>query len=123
VKPFDALYAKYGDKAGFATVYIAEVHPQDGFALPGDNGGFGAVLQATTMEERICTASHWFAKMGLKVPYYVDLMTNECDETFDALPERIYILEGDRVVFQGGQGPFDFRLEPVAKWLEARFGV
>ena len=40
---------------------------------------------------------------------------------FAAHPERLYILEGGQVAYQGGPGPMDYHPDEVEDWLRQRF--
>ena len=50
-------------------------------------------------------------------------MSDEVCERFDAWPERLYIILDGAVVYQGGYGPFDFKLAEVKDWLAERYGM
>ena len=37
-------------------------------------------------------------------------------------PERLYIILDGRIVYKGGMGPNDYRIEEVVQWLRDRYG-
>ena len=50
----------------------------------------------------------------------VDLMNNMASSNYGATPERLYVVLDGKVVYEGQQGPFDYRLEDVEEYLEKR---
>jgi len=52
-----------------------------------------------------------------------DSFTDEMNERFGGWPERLYILVKGVVVYQGGCGPFDYKLAEVQDWLVKHYGA
>ena len=50
----------------------------------------------------------------------VDLMDNKASTTYAAMPERLYVILDGKIVYEGLQGPFDYRLNEVEEYLEKR---
>ena len=50
----------------------------------------------------------------------VDGIENTTDIAFGAKPERLYILQGNKVVYRGGPGPFLYDVEELREVLENR---
>ena len=50
----------------------------------------------------------------------VDLMDNKAGTAYAAMPERLYIVLDGKIVYEGLQGPFDYRLDEVEEYLELR---
>ena len=50
----------------------------------------------------------------------VDLMNNMASSNYGATPERLYVVLDGKIVYEGQQGPFDYRLEDVEEYLEKR---
>ena len=50
----------------------------------------------------------------------VDPMDDRANTAFAALPERIYVVLDGRIAYQGGLGPFDYKIEEVAEFLSKR---
>lgn len=48
-------------------------------------------------------------------------MSNAGEKRYAAWPERLYIIDGGKVAYVGGKGPFDYKPPEVAAWLEERF--
>ena len=50
----------------------------------------------------------------------VDLMTNKAGTAYAAMPERLYVVLDGKIIYEGLQGPFDYRLDEVEEYLEKR---
>ena len=50
----------------------------------------------------------------------VDPMDDRANHAFAALPERIYVVLDGHIAYQGGLGPFDYKIEEVEKFLAKR---
>ena len=50
----------------------------------------------------------------------VDLMDNKASTAYAAMPERLYVILDGKIVYEGLQGPFDYRLNEVEEYLEKR---
>ena len=50
----------------------------------------------------------------------VDLMDNKAGTAYAAMPERLYVVLDGKIVYEGLQGPFDYRLDEVEQYLETR---
>ena len=55
---------------------------------------------------------------GCTVPVLVDTMDNEATHAYGAFPERVVILQGGRIAYLGGNGPYKYDLTAVRRWLE-----
>ena len=47
-------------------------------------------------------------------------MDDRANHAFAALPERIYVVLDGRIAYQGGLGPFDYKIEEVEEYLSKR---
>jgi hypothetical protein len=50
-------------------------------------------------------------------------MRGQVVDRYEAWPERLYIVLDGAVVYKGGFGPFDYRLDEVQDWLARRYGL
>ena len=50
----------------------------------------------------------------------VDLMTNKAGTAYAAMPERLYVVLDGKIIYEGLQGPFDYRLDEGEEYLEKR---
>lgn len=53
-------------------------------------------------------AQDFIAQRNFTAPLYIDLMDDNTASTYDALPERLYIIENGKIAYQGGPGPFEY---------------
>ena len=66
--------------------------------------------QPRTMDERAEIANTCELRLDISIPTLVDEMTNEVDEASSALPDRLYLIDGDgRVAYRSEPGPRGFR--------------
>jgi hypothetical protein len=117
---FNKLIVKYGTRADFVVIYIAEAHPADGWATGGENYG---INKARLIEDRLAAAMSLAATADPLCPaVYVDTMSDEANASYGAMFERLYVLLDDRVAFQGGRGPSNYSVHALQTWLESHFG-
>ena len=117
-----AIVRDFGARADFATVYIAEAHAVDEWALP-DARGAGAAIPAGIVQPRSlaarCELARCFARRFPDVGrLLVDTMADEANARYAAWPERLYVVVDGVVVYKGGPGPFGYVLDDVRAWLE-----
>jgi hypothetical protein len=93
-------------------VYIREAHPQDGWQV-GMNVDQAIVYdQPTTSDERASVAEACMLHLEFEMPMLLDDMSNDVDEKYVALPERLYVVDEEgRVAWRCGMGPFGFDIE------------
>jgi len=111
---FGKLEHKYADLIDFAIIYVEEAHPLDGWKFK-DNQY--AIYQHGSLQDRIEAASI-LAEQVPNIPVYTDLMDNHVNRAFGAMPERLFILLDNKVVYAGGMGPFFYNLDDVKTWLD-----
>jgi len=118
---FGRLRQNFSGVADFVTVYIAEAHPAErGHFRVGGDGGNYAIDTHANMGDRIRAAAtlRKEAKTDLGgSPILVDPMDDPANLGYAALPERLYVILDGRVVYQGGLGPFHYRIEEVEAFL------
>ncbi|XP_060602531.1 type I iodothyronine deiodinase-like [Ruditapes philippinarum] len=111
---YNKLVQEFAQIADFVTVYTAEAHPLDEWALL-DHEKFSR-LQHSTIEERMSSANVLKSE-GLVGELVVESMENRSADVYASLPERLYVILDGKIVFKGGLGPFDYRPEAVRKWI------
>lgn len=52
------------------------------------------------------------------MPIVMDTMKNELDNTYTAWPERLYIVKDSKILYVGGLGPLDYKVDEVEDWLK-----
>ncbi len=104
-------------------VYIKEAHAADGVRpvpVPGEE----AIYEPTTLIERKAVAKKCVTKLQLKLPCLVDSMDNAVGEAYDALPDRIFVVDKEgKIAVRAERGPWGFKpgVDETAKWLAKQF--
>ena len=76
------------------------------------------VNQPKSIDDRTVNA-HVLANMiDYPVDIYLDLLDNDANLAFGALPERLVIVKDNKVEFIGGDGPFNYSIDAVADHLK-----
>jgi len=118
---FGKLRQNFSEVADFVTIYIAEAHPAERghFRVGGEGGNYDIdthaniadrLNAATTLREEAGEALK-----GCKI--LVDPMDDRANIAFAALPERLYVVQDGQIVYQGGLGPFDYKISEVEDFL------
>lgn len=118
---FGKLRQNFSEVADFVTIYIAEAHPAERghFRVGGEGGNYDIdthaniadrLNAATTLREEAGEALQ-----GCKI--LVDPMDDRANIAFAALPERLYVVQDGQIVYQGGLGPFDYKISEVEDFL------
>ena len=73
--------------------------------------------QPKTEDARAEIAEACVLQLNFEMPMLLDDMTNQVDEAYSALPERLYLLGGEgTILYRSEQGPWGF---DVDAWLAA----
>uniref|UniRef100_A0AAR2L8L8 Iodothyronine deiodinase n=3 Tax=Pygocentrus nattereri TaxID=42514 RepID=A0AAR2L8L8_PYGNA len=110
---FKQLVRDFGDVADFLVIYIAEAHATDGWAFANNVD----INQHRSLQERL-TAAKSLIKENPLCPVVVDEMNDITASRYGALPERLYVLQGGKVIYKGGKGPWGYSPEEVRKVLQ-----
>merc|ERR1712156_1243861 len=71
------------------------------------------------MSERIAAAEGLAQKFQVEnCPILVDFMDDKANRSYGALPERLYIILNGKIVYMGGVGPMDYKVNEVEEWLQ-----
>ena len=89
----------------FYVVYIQEAHPSDGWQVEINEMEDVVFSQPATVDARTEVASACSLRLKMSIPTLLDEMTNEVDEAYAALPDRLYLIDdkGD-VAYRSGRG-------------------
>ena len=108
----------------FLCVYIKEAHPTDGSQSPSNIDDEVLFTQPTSADERADIAAVCMLRYNFCFPMVLDNMTNEVEDKYVAMPERLYVLDADgRVAWQGGIGPHYFDADGFVAAVEAQMAV
>ncbi len=108
----NTLAKKYEGSVNFVCVYIKEAHPTDGIQSAANLDDNILYTQPTTDDERADIAGVCMLRYNFAFPMLLDNMTDEANEHYNALPERLYVLDPDGVIaYKGGMGPHCFDVD------------
>lgn len=116
LKEFQKLVLDLACSVDFITVYTEEAHPTDGWAISINEY---KIKQHTLLSERIA-AAEMFAKQiaDIPVPVLTDNMGNTASLKYASEPDRLYVIANGKVVYQGGKGPFGYKVDELREFLE-----
>ena len=113
------LWRAHRDEVGFAVVYIAEIHPTDGWQVTPNVEDDVKYAQPTTFVEREQVATACAVNLRIEMPVVIDGMDNAVANAYGALPDRLYLVDrGGTIAFQGEMGPEGFRPEALAAAID-----
>ena len=111
------IYRAFHDSMDFYCVYIQEAHPDDGWQVASNLQDKVVHNQPATLGEREAMAQVCAVNLQLEMPMVLDGIDNEIDRLYDALPERLYVLDAEgRVHFRTVVGSPGF---DVSAWEAA----
>ncbi len=106
----EKLYARMGDRADFAMVYVREAHPTDGWQMESNDRVGVSFRQPTSFQERTDIAQTCARTLGLGMPTLVDAMDDRVGAAYSGMPSRLYLIDRDgKVAYKSGRGPFGFK--------------
>ena len=112
---FKKCVTDFKNIADFITIYIDEAHPTDGWAF---NNNPYAIAKHVDIESRMFAAG-MLAKQNLGCPLLVDTLSNETNDFFSAIPEKLIIIDAEgKLSYVGAMGPQGYKVEDVNDWLE-----
>jgi hypothetical protein len=111
----ELLSEKFKEKVDFVTIYITEAHALDDWHMDHETIDYN---QPKTLDERKACCQKLVDLYNPKMTIVLDEMSNACQKAFNALPERLYISLNEKIVYQGGIGPMDYKIEEVENWLK-----
>ncbi len=100
---------KYSGSVDFLVVYIEEAHPAELEEIAGNH----EIRTHASLENRVDAANKLVELFDgeFPCPLVCDLMSDEANAAYGALPERVYVIQNGVVKFQGGVGPHEYDLE------------
>jgi hypothetical protein len=118
------IAAQFKDRVDFYCVYIQEAHPDDGWQVQ-HNLDDGIILNTpNTIEERADIAEVCVLRLNMAMPMLLDDMTDQADRLYNALPERLYLIDENGIVrFKTVAGSRGFAPEDWAETIAAMVGA
>ena len=102
------MIRRYEQQIQFLFVYVVEAHPTDGWNTPSNKVENIMYRQPQSLSERAAIAQAWRDIFELQNPIVLDWPDNRINEAYSGSPERLYVLDFERVVrFKSEQGPYD----------------
>lgn len=114
-------FETFKDRADFLTIYIKEAHPEDEWQMESNVDQGVCYMQPNTDEDRQAIVTDFKKRFDYPMPLGIDGMDNAAMLTYSAWPERLYIVEGGKIAYKGGVGPYEYYPHEVRDWLEKRF--
>lgn len=109
------------------TIYIEEAHAADEWILSEskvETEMQTSIFVHQSIQDRIAAAQLFKAKRNIpELEIVCDSMAGNITDRYGAWPERLYIILDGVIVYQGGMGPFDYKLWEVQEWLATRYGT
>ena len=89
------------------------------FTLKNGKKELTKITQTNNAKERAATAEQCTAVLKLSMPTLIDLDDNNVNRSYAAWPDRITIVGRDgRIAYQGGPGPWGFKVPEAETWLK-----
>uniref|UniRef100_H3AWH6 Iodothyronine deiodinase n=1 Tax=Latimeria chalumnae TaxID=7897 RepID=H3AWH6_LATCH len=108
------VVTQFADIADFLIVYIKEAHPSDGWA---STDAPYQIPKHQCLDDRLKAAQLMNQEVsGCFV--VVDTMDNASNAAYGAYFERLYIIQEETVMYQGGRGPEGYKISELKNWLE-----
>ena len=119
-----ALYRRFQESVAFFVVYIREAHPEDGWVLSSNRDEGILVADPQTTAERGEVAVACSVRFELELPVLIDDVDDEVGRRYGGWPDRLYLIGTDgRIAYQGGEGPFGFKVEDLEAAIEQELAV
>ena len=115
---------KYRDRVRFSIIYIREAHPDDGWRVPENLRQEIHIREPRSLSERKAVATLCQVNLDLEMPMLVDAIDNPVEESYIALPMRLYLVGRDgKIVYTGERGPFGFNPETWEETIRSEIGI
>lgn len=113
---FGAMRRNLAEIADFVTVYIEEAHPAEKDHFSGNYG----IESHSSLEDKMQAARTLKEEAGKALEgstILVDPLDNPAMAAYAGFPERLYIVLDGQIVYEGGMGPFGYKIEEVEEYL------
>ena len=118
------IYGHYKDWVQFYVVYIREAHPDDGWRVPENLRQNIRFREPRSDAERTAVATVCQINLELQMPMLADTIDNSVEESYIALPLRLYLIgrEG-KIAYTGERGPSGFNPDSWEAAIDAEIGI
>mmetsp|Transcript_12865 Transcript_12865/g.16057 ORF Transcript_12865/g.16057 Transcript_12865/m.16057 type:complete len:117 (-) Transcript_12865:158-508(-) len=111
------MQESFKESVNFLTVYISEAHAADEWKLESNEELGVCYMQPKTLGARRKVAQTFVQDYLVDSALYVDSMDNSAMKAYAAHPERLYVVQDNKVAFRGGIGPFQYSEDTLVTWL------
>mmetsp|Transcript_302 Transcript_302/g.433 ORF Transcript_302/g.433 Transcript_302/m.433 type:complete len:117 (-) Transcript_302:134-484(-) len=109
---------KFKEAVNFLTIYISEAHASNEWKIDSNDELGICYMQPKSLGARMKVANQFVSDFKVESPLYIDSMDNNAMNAYAAHPERLYVVDNDKIVYRGGIGPFQYSEEALVRWLE-----
>ena len=118
------IYNRYNDRVHFYCVYVREAHPDDGWRVPENLEAGIHYKEPLNDDERTAVAHACQLTLDLKMPMLVDHIDNTVEESYIAMPMRLFLADqAGQIAYTGGRGPFEFDPDEWEAAIKASLAV
>ena len=103
----------FAEFADFLTIYIEEAHSIDGWYFPRN---YHQHRDHTTIDDRIASMKPLLDR-NPPFPVVSDVITDDANEAYGGLFERLYVIKDGVVELVGDRGPSGYDVNIVMNWL------
>jgi len=116
----EAVAEKHAADVSMFIVYIQEAHSADGFKMECNSDAGICYMQPKSDKARISIANDFHRDYAPKAcsGILIDTISNEIAFTYEARPERLYVLHNGKLVYRGGMGPYQYSPEDCGRFLD-----
>jgi len=101
-------------------VYIIEAHPMDEWGAPVEGKEYN---QTKSLEERLQMAKTFKEDKEIKENIVVDDMENPCNNAYEAVATKAYVIEGGKILWRTGMSPFQYDVDGLKEFLASKKGT
>eukprot|EP00127_Corallochytrium_limacisporum_P005679 Clim_evm58s210 gene=Clim_evmTU58s210 len=115
----EGILEEHKNKVRLLHVYIREAHAADAWQLDSNKTDDVCYMTPKRLEQRLDIAKDMLSNIELKYPLICDLMDDNCSTAYEAIPERLYIIdvETETMIWRCGIGPFCYDLSGLRATL------
>lgn len=104
----------------YKIVYVTEAHPTDGWANGLAPRPFKQVAYAQSIDDRLKTARTFATVCKVdESAIIVDGIDDTLEHSYEARPERLYVVGGGKILWRSGPGPWEYDIAGLAAFLRS----
>ena len=104
-------------------MYIEEAHASDAWQSRSNVRDKVLVATPQSFDDRAEIGATCVKDLKIDLPMVVDEIDNRTERAYSAWPDRFYVIDAEgRITYKSPPGPYGFKVEPLAKAVEALAG-